>query len=265
VRAYGVVRDSDGVAGGGPSRYANVLLDHTTGEVLHIDAAATDLSSHATRRWISGVHYVYFGGDAVRALLALLSLAGCATILTGNWIWLSRRKDGGSGARRPRLLARLTAGVGAGSFVAIAVLLVASRLIPLDAADRIAKEQQAFALALLACIAWALFARSTVAVWWRQLGLAGLLTLSLPLWAARLSSAGLFGGGPRIGTVVSVDVALLGVGALLLASAWAVRRAAGKSAAASSADSDPDSDSDPDPDPDPDRRRATTGLAKGTP
>jgi hypothetical protein len=62
-------------------------------------------------------------------------------------------------------------------------------------------------------------------MWWRLLGLAGVLLLSVPLWAARISSAGLFGAGPRIAAVVGVDVGLLGCGALLLAVASVLRRA----------------------------------------
>lgn len=226
VRAYGQV------TGAGALRYTTVLLDHTTGRVLQIEGRATDLASHATQRWISSVHYAYFGGTAVRVLLAVLALAACATILTGNWIWLARRRER-LRAGRPHLLARLTAGFGAGILVAIAVLFVASRLLPLDAANRTATEQQIFAAALAGSIAWALVARSVDDVWWRQLGLAGALLLSVPALAARLSPAGLFGGGPHIATVVAVDLGLLVCGAILVAVAvalWRARRRGGSAA-----------------------------------
>jgi uncharacterized iron-regulated membrane protein len=220
VRAYGRI------SAAGPDRYADVVIDETTGAVVHVDAAATDLASHAARRWLSGLHYGYFGGTAVRVVLALLAMVGCATILTGNWIWLARRRAaGGDVARRAHVLARLTAGVGAGIFVAIGALLVASRMLPFDVVDRGQIEQLIFAGALVGCLAWALFARVSSAVWWQQLALAGALFASLPAWQARLTGAGLLGGGPRIATVVAVDVGLAVAGVALLAVAWVVRRA----------------------------------------
>lgn len=233
VLAYGAID------GEGPLRYGNVLVDQSTGAVLHVDAPSTDLASHATRRWLSGLHYVYFGGTAIRVILALLGLAACATILTGNWIWLARRRAGGAGDR-PHVLARLTAGAGAGIFVAIGGLFVASRVLPLDDAGRSQTEQLIFAAVLAACVAWALVARSTAATWWHQLGLAGLLFASVPVWAARITPAGLLGRGPHVATVVAVDAGMLVVGALLLAVAvalrWAQRRAVGDAAGM---DSDP--------------------------
>jgi hypothetical protein len=218
-REHGLIQVYGTVTSSGLATPANVLVDHTTGAVLHVDAPATDLASHATRRWLSGLHFVYFGGTPARILVALLALATSATILTGNWIWLARRRRAG----RAHLLARLTAGVGAGVFVAIACMFAASRLVPLEAAGRMATEQQIFLAALAGSITWALVARSADDTWWKQLGLAGGVLITVPLWAARLSSAGLFGD-RRIASVVGVDVALLVVGAGLLAVAVALRR-----------------------------------------
>jgi len=221
-REHGLIRAHGTLAG--ERRSVVVLIDQSTGAVLHVDAPSTDLASHATRRWLSDVHFVYYGGTALRVVVALLALCGGATILTGNWVWLARRRARGAGGR-PHLLARLTAGVGAGSFVAIAAMFVASRVLPFDAAGRGATEQVIFAAALAACITWALAARSIDELWWQQLGLAGLLLVSVPLWAARVSAAGLFGGGPHIATVVAVDLGILVAGAVLVVAAWALRRA----------------------------------------
>jgi hypothetical protein len=69
-----------------------------------------------------------------------VALAACATILTRNWIWQARRRARGTG-ERAHLLARLTANVGAGMFVAVAYLFVASRVLPLDWAERGGPEQ----------------------------------------------------------------------------------------------------------------------------
>jgi uncharacterized iron-regulated membrane protein len=218
VRAYGAIRGDAGAF-----RNANVLVDQETGAVLHVDAPSTELASHTARRWLSGLHYTYFGGAGLRVVLALLALAASGTILSGNWIWLARRRARG-GAGRPHLLARLTAGAGAGVFVAIAALFVASRALPFDWAARGAVEQLVFAAVLVGCVMWALVARSADDMWWQQLGMAGLLLSSVPLWAARVSPAGLLGGGPHVATVVAVDAGVLGSGVVLLGAAWALRR-----------------------------------------
>jgi len=223
-REHGLVRAAGSIDGDGPLRYANVLIDQSSGAVLQVEMPSTDLASHATRRWLSDIHFVYFGGTAVRVILALLALCGCATILTGNWVWLARRRARGAGGR-PHLLARLTAGAGAGSFVALGALFVASRALPFADPGRGATEQLIFAGALAACIAWAMVWRSPAAIWWQQLGLAGVLLLSVPVGAARISPAGLLGSGPHLTTVVAVDSGIAIAGALLLAVAWAVRRA----------------------------------------
>jgi uncharacterized iron-regulated membrane protein len=249
-REHGLVRAYGWLDGEGAFGYGNVLMDQQTGEVLHVDAPATDLPSHAAVRWLSGIHYVYYGGTAVRVLLALLALAACATILTGNWVRLARRRAGPPGARLS-VLARLTAGLGAGAFVAVAALLVASRALPLDWDGRLAAEELVFFGALAGCAVWGVVARRTAAVWWRQLGLAGALLASVPVLAARLSPAGLFGGGPHLTTVVAVDAALLGCGAALLAVAWALRRADRRGDADQPGpDADPDADEDADQDAD---------------
>lgn len=218
VRAAGLIE------GEGEMSASSVLIDLSTGAVLQVDTPAADLASHATRRWLSGIHYAYFGGPAMRIVLAMLAFAACTTILTGNWIWLARKRAVGAGGR-PHLLARLTAGIGAGSIVAVAAMFVASRVLPMATAGRSATEQAVFAGVLAACVAWALRARSSSAVWWQQLAAAGALLASVPLWAARVSPAGLFGGGAPIATVVAVDLGILVAGLALLGLAAAVRRA----------------------------------------
>ncbi|WP_437599050.1 PepSY-associated TM helix domain-containing protein [Sorangium sp. So ce590] len=207
-----------------------VRLRATDGAVLSLDMPGAEGARSDVIRWIYGLHYADFGGVALRILFLVLSVATCATILTGNWIWLARRE-----ARREslgnRLLARLTVGFGAGTLVAIAALFLASRALPLDWAGRMAAEELTFLAALGLCITWALAARDGGRLWWRQIGLAGLLLLPVPALAARWSGAGLFGAGPKLGAVVAVDVALLLVAAALCASAWALRRAASRRAA----------------------------------
>ncbi|WP_437926836.1 PepSY-associated TM helix domain-containing protein [Sorangium sp. So ce291] len=222
--------DIRGSVDGVPFGRGIVRLRALDGAVLSVDAPGAEGARSSVIRWIYGLHLADFGGITLRVLFFVLAVMTCATILTGNWIWLARRE-----ARREslgnRLLARLTAGFGAGTLVAIAALLLASRAFPLDWASRTTAEELTFLAALGLCVAWALAARDGGSLWWRQLGLAGLLLLPVPALAARWSGAGLFGAGPKLAAVVAVDVSLLLTAAALCASALALRRAASRHAA----------------------------------
>ncbi|AGP41612.1 PepSY-associated TM helix domain-containing protein [Sorangium cellulosum] len=222
--------DIRGSVEGVPFGRGLVRLRATDGAVLSADVPGAEGARSGVLRWIYGLHFADFGGVTLRVLFFVLALATCATILTGNWIWLARRE-----ARREslgnRVLARLTVGFGAGTLVAIAALFLASRALPLDWAGRTTAEELTFLGALGLCVAWALAARDGGRLWWRQIGLAGLLLLPVPALAARWSGAGLFGAGPKLAAVVAVDVALLVAAAALCASAWALRRASSRHAA----------------------------------
>ncbi|WP_437293220.1 PepSY-associated TM helix domain-containing protein [Sorangium sp. So ce426] len=221
--------DIRGAIEGVPFGRGVVRLRAIDGAVVARDAPGAEGARSGVFRWIYGLHFADFGGATLRVVFFVLALATCATILTGNWIWLARRE-----ARRERLgnrlLARLTVGFGAGTFVAIAALFLASRAFPLDWSHRGAAEELTFVGVLGLCITWALAAREGGRLWWQQLGLAGLLLLPVPALAARWSGAGLFGAGPKVGAVVAVDVALLMTAAALCASAWALRRATSRPA-----------------------------------
>ncbi|AUX48184.1 iron uptake protein [Sorangium cellulosum] len=222
--------DIRGSVEGVPFGRGLVRLRATDGAVLSLDAPGAEGARGSVIRWIYGLHRAEFGGVVLRFLFFLLGVATCATILTGNWIWLARR-EARRGSLGNRLLARLTVGVGAGTLVAIAALFLASRALPLDWSGRMAAEELTFVAALGLCVAWSLAARDGGSLWWRQLGLAGLLLLPVPALAARWSGAGLFGAGQKIAAVVAVDVGLLVAAAALCASAWALRRAALRRAA----------------------------------
>ncbi len=132
------------------------------------------------------------------------------------------------------MLRRLTVGVGAGTWVALGALFLASRAIPLDVTGRGAAEELVFLGALAGCIGWALAARDVAALWWQQLAAAGALLAPVPLLAARVSDAGLFGAGPRVPAVAALDAALLAAAALLFAIAWRLRRTGSGAASAPS-------------------------------
>lgn len=226
VHAYRVVNhgkdngrfEAWGRGGGAPRGQYLVQLDEVTGAVT----AKTD--THAAselRRWIVGLHFAQFGGMPVRLLFLILTLASCLTIISGNWIWMTRRA-----ASRRRKLSRLTVGVGAGAWVAFGVLLVASRALPFSWSQRGHTEEILFFVALIACMAWSGLVLDERTVWWKQLALASALWTSTPVLAAMHSSAGLFGHGQRLAEVVGVDVTVFLFGLGLGAMAFALRKPA---------------------------------------
>jgi hypothetical protein len=219
----GVVEVRGPIVGTTPESYAIVRLTQTDGRILSVRPPANETAKDTSFRWISGLHYAEFGGLSARFLLLFLAIASAATILTGNWIWLERREAARTSVGN-RLLGRLTTGVGAGYFVALSALFVASRSLPLGLAARGDAEELVFVAAFAACIAWALLGRDPRAVWWRQLGLAGGLLLLVPVLSARSTPAGLFGSGPRHPTVLGVDVALLASALVLCTVSIALRR-----------------------------------------
>ena len=193
-----------GRAKGSPRGQMLVQLDEVTG------AVTLQSPTHAAaelRRWIVGLHFAQFGGLPVRLLFLLLTLASCATIISGNWIWTTRR---GSSPRRK--LSRLTVGVGAGAWVAFGVLLVASRALPLSWSGRTVAEEVLFFAALAGCMGWAAVVREERTLWSLQLGLAAALWAVVPVLSAL-----------RGASLVGVDGVVFFVGAGLGALAWALR------------------------------------------
>jgi uncharacterized iron-regulated membrane protein len=171
-----------GFDSGTPRARVDLNFRARDGELLGDAQQAT--AGASTRRWINGLHFAYFGGVTVRMLFLVLTLAGAATLLSGNWVWIARRTQ----SRANQALARLTAGVGAGSWVAFGALFLASRLLPLEWPNRGATEELIFVGTLALCIVWAFAARDVTGLWWRQLALAAGLFFPVPLLAARWSS-----------------------------------------------------------------------------
>jgi uncharacterized iron-regulated membrane protein len=214
------VVDVVGHGAGVPRSDASVRVRAFDGAVLRVSALAGEDAARAARRWIEGVHFARFGGAGARLVLLGLALASCATILSGNWVWLARRERRRAG-RGHRLLARLTTGVGAGTFVAVAALFLSAGILPLGWPARGAAQEVTFLAALAACVAWALAARDARPLWSRQLAVAAGLFGGASLFAG----SGLVGAGPRLPSVVGVDIALA-VAALSCAwVAWALRGA----------------------------------------
>lgn len=166
-----------------------------------------------------GLHFAKWADGATRIAYAVLALLGALCILTGNLWWLARR---GRRGLVDRLLARLTAGVCAGLALAVAVLFLANQLLPRDLASRPALEEAAFFTTWGLVVVTALVAPAT-RVSTHALLAAASLYAAVPLldaWRhARLPlspTSSLY--------VVGVELGLFFLCALLVATAWVIRR-----------------------------------------
>jgi uncharacterized iron-regulated membrane protein len=208
-------------------RHSSVLVGTADGRVLEVSPPDSEAAAAWAARWTKGIHYLAFGGVALRVASLLLVLFGSAAFLAGNWVWLDRRSRAMRGGWRLPLVAaaRLTVGVGAGTFVAVSALFLASRALPMAWSCRGVLEELTFTAALGGCILWAFAATDGWRCCERQLTLAGALLAVVPPLAALSSDAGLFGRGRPLPDVLGVDLALHGGAVVLVGTAVALHRA----------------------------------------
>jgi uncharacterized iron-regulated membrane protein len=176
--------------------------------------------AHASSTWLTrlgevpyAMHFAEFARWPLRLLYALLTLAGCGAILTGNWLWLEGRAPHAG----TKVLQKLTLGTVAGSLVASAAMLGSTRF-----AGSSALERWVFWGTWLAVAAGCALQRAPLAAWRRSLQAAALLFVATPvLGAARLGSSGRK---PLLPGAELVDLALLALGLICFALSLALAR-----------------------------------------
>jgi uncharacterized iron-regulated membrane protein len=206
--------------------HAMVKIRARDGAVTYLETPETLPAAQALSHAVYGLHFAHHGGLGLDFLYLLLGLGGCATILSGNVIWLARRE-----ARRAhpgnRALARLTAAVGGGMAMAVAALLAANRLLPLDWTGRADAEIQIFFGVWLAAGIVCTAVRNLRTLWTILLGLAGATFALVPVLGLITRPLGLFDLGTLPGHPVAVvDLMVLGLGTALIMAARHVRRTA---------------------------------------
>jgi len=153
---------------------AALTLRASDGQLLHASSFASASALQRFEAWFYGLHYAEFGGYGVKWVYALLALATCAVIGTGNLVWLERR-DRARAQLGNRVLSRLTVGVVSGVPLAVATLFVANRSLPAALLNRTTVEQAVFWIALAVALLCPFLVRSDRRVAGRQLALAGAL------------------------------------------------------------------------------------------
>jgi uncharacterized iron-regulated membrane protein len=169
------------------------FLDAVDGTVLSVGSTSSAPAAELSRA-LSDLHFARYGGRFVKILYALLALAACAVIVTGNLVWLERR-DPQRQARGNRLLERLTVGVGCGLPLASAGYAAANRVLPWTLAHRAEWEFRIFLVAWLVAVASALLARAPASRVVTRMAcatavlFAGVVTSDLVLLEANLATA----------------------------------------------------------------------------
>jgi uncharacterized iron-regulated membrane protein len=116
----------------GPDHYAYV--DTVKGDTFGT-SVETRTPNFSIERMFFDLHAGRFAEALMKPLYALLALAVCAVLVTGNLIWLERR-DPQRTHRGNRVLERLTVGVSAGLAFGTAVYCAVNRVLPGTLAHR---------------------------------------------------------------------------------------------------------------------------------
>lgn len=204
-----------------PFGATDVRLSAVDGALVHHGAPATETAGGAALRWAVGLHFARYGGLTLRIAEALLALGACATILSGNWIWIERRRVR-AGEARASFLERITVGAGIGVLAATGVLFATNRLLLLLPGRFAVTEVCAFFGAWAACTAFALAradARGSARAILAVAAAAMVAASALGALTTPLDVIGAIAAGRREIAGVDAGVALLGLGAL------AIRRA----------------------------------------
>jgi len=159
-----------------------VHYDAATGAFLQRTTPPT--TGYTTYAFLGGLHMAQFGGSGLRWLYFLLGAAGCVMLATGMQVWVRKRaqKVARAGAWSGYgLVTGLNVAVVAGMPFAVAVMLIANRLLPATLPMRATAEIQAFFAAwILAGLygAW----RDRAGSGWRDLyALTALALAALPI------------------------------------------------------------------------------------
>lgn len=194
-----------------------LTFDAATGELLHEQKAS---ASYRTYLWLAGVHMAQFGGALVRGLYLMLGLAGCAMLIGGVQVWLSKRvARGGAGIGVVRAL---NGAVFAGLPLASLALLWGNRLLPGDLAQRASAEAWVFVSSWLALALLAVLLRHRPWLLRGQLALGALMTLGLLLLSLITAPNGhlLASLARNDWALAGIDMALLFSGLLCAWFAW---------------------------------------------
>ncbi|TRX75548.1 PepSY-associated TM helix domain-containing protein [Pseudomonas mangiferae] len=187
-----------------------LAYDAASGELLHEQTPYA--GGYYVYTWLSGLHMAQFGGHFVRFCYLLLGLAGCAMLVGGLRVWVSKREA--RGGRGLVLVRALNGAVVGGLPLASLALLYGNRLLPAQLVHRGRAETLVFFGAWALVAAWVVWRRHRLGNDRRMLALGSLLALGLPLLNLLLTPGNsLLASLPRGDwALAAIDLALLVVG-----------------------------------------------------
>ncbi|WP_336693162.1 PepSY-associated TM helix domain-containing protein [Delftia acidovorans] len=170
-----------------------MMFDGVSGQLLQAQDSVG--AAAETRGVLYALHLGRFGDLPTRWLYFIVSLAGTAMVGTGLVLWTVKRRSKLPDPDRPyfgfRLVERLNIATIAGLSIAMAGMLWANRLLPVDMAQRAEWEVHAMFIAWGATLFWALGRPAKRA--WIELLWAGAAVLALlPVVNALTTERGLF-------------------------------------------------------------------------
>ncbi|HSC84705.1 MAG TPA: PepSY-associated TM helix domain-containing protein [Pseudomonas sp.] len=197
---------------------ATLSYDDGTGALLNEQKVGNGYKTYA---WLTGLHMAQFGGSLVRLLYLLLGFAGCAMLIGGVQVWLSKREA--RGGRGIGLVRSLNGAVFAGLPLASLALLWGNRLIPAGVAERASAESWVFVGSWVLIAAWsAVRHQQPRKLLVQQLLLGAVLALGLPVLNALTTNHGSLLSSLSRGdwALAAIDLFLLGSGVLCALCAW---------------------------------------------
>lgn len=189
-----------------------IAFEGATGRVLRVVERRSPAAE--TQAFVAALHWLEWGGAAVRLVYFLAGLAGAGAVACGLLVFTTkRRRRPEGGAPWMRLVEMINVAAVAGCCVASVSYLWAERMIPVDAVGRAQVSVAVFFWAWLACLLHAGLRGGRRAAWMEQLGLTGALCLGAPLLGGHVLTHVAAGDGVRIG----VDAGLAILGSVFLA------------------------------------------------
>ncbi|MEM9873497.1 MAG: PepSY-associated TM helix domain-containing protein [Myxococcota bacterium] len=192
----------------GQRGFIEAHLDGTSGRVLEAEDPDDRRPAEAATNLIYALHFGTAGGWGNKVVYALMALVAAASFISGNAMWLLRRRKKGLAGRGTAFLESCTYGVGTGLPLATALILLGTQVLPFDLEARVAVLELGFLGALVAAVVWASQANNRWRTAAHQMGLAALLFATLPFWRP----GGLVGGGPV--SLLAVELGWLTMSAL---------------------------------------------------
>jgi hypothetical protein len=180
-----------------------LVFSSHTGEALEGYQPASTATQ--VRRVFFGLHEGHFADTTLRWLLFLMGLLSTALIATGLIIWLKKRKEKHQGFHLGYFIVeRLNISGIAGLLVATTAFFLASRLLPIEIANRAALEVHVFLWTWLICLIHALL-RPANKAWFEQLLVSAVGCILLPFVDVMQNSQWL------VNAIIQTNVTYLGV------------------------------------------------------